>query len=136
MSVEPEKKMKPFKPFAPAPGTEPTEIKGIVRHPQVLGGKPAIEGHRIAVHDIAAHIRQGYTPEQIASEDVYPTLTLAEVYAALHYYYNHQEQIDREIVEEDAEVKRLAQKDMSPLAQKIRQAIKERKEKLAQEEGA
>ncbi len=107
-----------------------------MRHPQVLGGKPAIEGHRIAVHDIAAHVRQSFTPEQTASADVYPTLTLAEVYAALHYYYDHQEEIDREIVEEDAEIKRLAQGNNSPVAQKLREAIKARKEELEKEEGA
>src|SRR5581483_12311335 len=83
----------------------PTEIKGIMRNPRIFGGKPIIGQHRISVHDIAAQIQQGYTPEQIVSEEVYPTLTLAEVYAALHYYYEHKEEIDREIAEETAELK-------------------------------
>lgn len=40
----------------------PTDIKYIVRTPGVYGGKPCIEGHRIAVHDIAEMVRQGHTP--------------------------------------------------------------------------
>lgn len=126
MSVEPEKEIEPF---TPASGTQPTDIKGIVRTPGVYGGLPRIEGHRIAVHDIAECVHQGYTPEQIASEEVYPQLSLAQVYAALHYYYEHKEEIDREIAEDIAYVKQRAQESMSPFTQKLRQHIKERREK-------
>ena len=122
MSIEPPKETDAF---VPVPDIEPTEIKGIVRNQRIFGGKPIIGGHRISVHDIAARIHQGYTAEQIASDDVYPTLTLAEVYAALHYYYDHKEEIDREITEETAEQKRLAQESMSPFALRLRQHIKE-----------
>ncbi len=108
----------------PASVSQPTEIKGIVRNPRIFGGKPIIGDHRISVHDIADFIRQGYTAEQIASEEV----TLAEVYAALHYYYDHKEEIDREIDEEIAELKRRAQEDTSPFAQMLRQHIKELRE--------
>ncbi|HEY7350530.1 MAG TPA: DUF433 domain-containing protein [Ktedonobacterales bacterium] len=125
MSLEPEKEAEAF---TPVPGTQETDIKGIVRTPGVYGGLLRIAGHRIAVHDIAECIHQGYTPEQIVSEDVYPTLTLTEVYAALHYYYEHKEEIDREIAEDIAYVKQRAQESVSPFAQKLRQLIKERRE--------
>ena len=59
-----------------------TNIKHIVRDPDVYGGKPCIEGHRIAVHDIAVSHAQGYTPEQMVA-DLYPTLTLPEVYTSV-----------------------------------------------------
>ena len=134
MSVEPERETEAYMPLSSE--VQPTEIKGIVRNPRIFGGKPIIGQHRISVHDIAECVHRGYTPEYIVSEDVYPTLTLAEVYAALHYYYEHKEEIDREIAEEIAEHKRLAQADNSPLAQKIRQAIKARKEQLEREGGA
>ncbi|WIG59223.1 MAG: hypothetical protein OJF49_001970 [Ktedonobacterales bacterium] len=49
-----------------------TDIKHIVRDPDVYGGKPSIEGHRIAVHDIALTQNQGYSPEQMVTER-YPT---------------------------------------------------------------
>lgn len=118
----------------PASVSQPTEIKGIVRNPRIFGGKPIIGDHRIAVHHVASFVRQGYTAEQIAKE-IFPDLTLLEIYAALHYYYDHKEEIDREIDEENAELKRRAQEDTSPLAQKLRQAIKARKEQLEKEGG-
>ena len=130
MSVEPEKETEVFMPLSSE--VQLTDIKGIVRTPGVYGGLPCIEGHRIAVHDIAEYVHQGYTAERIVSE-VYTHLSLAQVAAAIHYYYEHQAEIDREIAEDIAYVKQRAQEDMSPLAQKIRQAIKERKEKLTQE---
>ncbi len=126
MSVEPEKETEAF---MPPSEIQETEIKGIVRNPRIFGGKPIIGNHRISVHDIAAQIRQGYTPEQIVSDDVYPTLTLSEVYAALHYYYEHKEEIDQEIAEETAELKRRAQEDTSPFAQMLRQRMKEFRER-------
>jgi uncharacterized protein (DUF433 family) len=109
--------------------TIPTDIKYIVRTPDVYGGKPRIEGHRIAVHDIAESHNMGLTPEQIVAEH-YPALTVAQVYAALLYYYDHKVEIDREIDEEAADIKARAQADMSPLAQRLREQIKRRKAEL------
>ena len=64
--------------------------------PGVCGGKPRIAGHRIKVQHVAVwHERLGKTAQQIVAE--YPTLTLAEVHAALAYYYDHREQIDADI---------------------------------------
>jgi uncharacterized protein (DUF433 family) len=45
--------------------TIPTDIKYIVRTPGVYGGKPRIEGHRIAVHDIAESHNQGIPPSRL-----------------------------------------------------------------------
>lgn len=96
--------------------TIPTDIKHIVRTPELYGGKPRIEGQRIAVHDTAEAHREGYSPEQIAAE-LFPILTLPEVYAAVLYYYEHKDETDREIAEEAAEVKAHAAADRSPAAQ-------------------
>lgn len=105
-----------------------TDIKHIVRDPKVYGGKPCIAGHRIAVHDIAvAHTLHTYTPEQIASE-VFPSLSLAQVYAALLYYEEHKDEIDREIAEDSADITSRATADTSPLARKIRAALAEQGE--------
>ena len=103
-----------------------TDIKHIVRDANIYGGKPRIAGHRIAVHDIAVCHNGGYTPDQIVSE-LYPTLTLPEVYAALLFYYEHKDEIDAEIAAEDAEIRARAGADSSSLAQKIRAAIDQRK---------
>lgn len=67
-----------------------TEVRHIVRDPDVLGGKPVIEGHHIAVHHIAWWYSQGITTERLAQEYA---LTPAEVHAALVYYYDHKDEI-------------------------------------------
>lgn len=63
--------------------------------PGVAGGKPRIAGHRITVQDIVVwHERLGLSADEIATEY---GLSLADVYAALTYYYDHREEIDRAI---------------------------------------
>jgi uncharacterized protein (DUF433 family) len=70
----------------------------IVATPGVRGGKPRIAGHRITVSDVAiSHERMGMSPDEIVSE--YPTITLSDVYSALAYYFDHRDEVDREIRE-------------------------------------
>lgn len=72
-------------------------INYIVKTPGVLGGDPRIAGHRIGVSDIAMlHIHLDTSPEEIAR--IY-NLSLAEIYAALAYYYDHREEIEAIIAE-------------------------------------
>ena len=55
----------------------------IVCTPEILGGEPRIEGHRIRVRDVvAARDLGGLTPEEIAA-NVYPQLTLGQVYPSV-----------------------------------------------------
>jgi uncharacterized protein (DUF433 family) len=62
-------------------------------------GNAKLIGHRIKVRHIVELMRaQGYTADQIQSQ-AYPHLTRAQVYAALAYYYDHQDEIDRQIEE-------------------------------------
>jgi uncharacterized protein (DUF433 family) len=80
------------------PRERPSLGDRIVTTPGVRGGKPRIAGHRITVSDVAIwHERMGMSPDEIVSE--YPTITLSDVYAALAYYHDHREEIDREIRE-------------------------------------
>jgi uncharacterized protein (DUF433 family) len=63
------------------------------------GQKPVIAGTRIRVMDIYYwHVVQGKSPQQIIEE--IPHITLADVYAAMTYYWDNeafmQEQIRRE----------------------------------------
>ena len=54
--------------------------------PGVCGGKPRIAGHRIRVQDIVImHDRMGKDPYEIVND--YPSITLADVYAALSLLY-------------------------------------------------
>jgi uncharacterized protein (DUF433 family) len=73
----------------------------ITRTPDVCGGKACIAGHRVRVLDIVAwHEHQGMTPDEIVSH--VPTITLAEVHAALAYYFDHIEEIQQEMGDERA----------------------------------
>jgi uncharacterized protein (DUF433 family) len=64
--------------------------------PGHCGGKAHVVGHRIKVQHIAAwHERLGRSPDEIVAE--HPGLTLADVYAALAYYYDHRDEIDADI---------------------------------------
>jgi uncharacterized protein (DUF433 family) len=74
--------------------------------PGICGGKPRIAGHRIKVqHVVIWHERMGMTPDEIVS--AHPGLTLADVYAALAYYFDHREQIEADIREGRAFADRL-----------------------------
>jgi len=77
----------------------------IVRTPGTCGGRPRIAGHRITVHNIAIEFNAGMKPEDIVAERA--QLTLAQVYAALAYYYANKEAIDAEIASEIEEYDRL-----------------------------
>ena len=64
--------------------------------PGVCSGRPRITGTRIRVQDIYIwHELQGMSADAIV--DAYPHLTLADVYAALAYYYDHREGIHRDM---------------------------------------
>lgn len=64
--------------------------------PGVMGGRPRIAGHRIRVQDVATwHDSLGLTPEEIVAR--HPGVGLADVHAALAYYYDHLEEIRRDI---------------------------------------
>jgi uncharacterized protein (DUF433 family) len=74
----------------------------IVQTPGTLGGRPRIDGTRIGVDTIAIEVvRHGVSPERVASEEYWPYLTLAQVHAALAYYFANQQEIDAAIEEED-----------------------------------
>lgn len=80
----------------------------IESQPGVLGGKPCVSGRRIAVEHIAIwHERLGQSADEIASEY---DLELADVYAALAYYFAHREEIDASIREGEDVVRRHREK--------------------------
>ena len=70
------------------------------------GINPSIAGHRIRVQDIAIwHEQMGMSPDEIVSR--HPSITLADVYAALAYYHDHFEEIRTAIGESEAFVREL-----------------------------
>jgi uncharacterized protein (DUF433 family) len=78
----------------------------IISTPETCGNRPRIAETRITVQRIAVWYKMGMKPEEIISE--IPHLNLAQVHAALAYYYANKQQIDADIATEDAEYERLA----------------------------
>ncbi len=66
----------------------------------VVGGRPRIVGRRITVQNIAIwHEQMGKSADEICAEH---DLSLAELYAALAYYFDHREEIDQQITADAA----------------------------------
>ena len=82
----------------------------------VCGGKPRIAGHRITVQNIVVwHERLGQSADEIAAEY---GLTLADVYAALAYYYDHRAELDEAIRADESYVAELRRRIPSKLTER------------------
>ena len=85
--------------------------------PGIAGGKSRIAGHRITVMDIAIwHERMGRSADEIGTEY---GLSLADVYAALAYYYDNQVEIDAQMRESEAFVEALRRQIPSKILGKL-----------------
>lgn len=73
-----------------------TEHYYIVTDERILNGEPIIKGTRTPVRAIVELWRQGTPPEAIPQR--LPHLTLAQVFDALSYYSDHQDEINHHIV--------------------------------------
>lgn len=51
-----------------------------------------IKGTRVALDSIIYQFQQGRSPEAI--QDAFPALSLSQVYAAIAYYLDHQDELD------------------------------------------
>jgi uncharacterized protein (DUF433 family) len=85
--------------------------------PGICGGKPRIAGHRITVHDIAVwHERLGQSADEICNDY---EISLADVYAALAYYFDHRAEIDAEIADSQSLIQALQQQTPSLVQKKL-----------------
>jgi len=67
-------------------------IDTIVSDPDIREGHPVISGSRVRVVDlIASHLYRKLSADELATNF---NLTLAQVYAALAYYYQHKSDLD------------------------------------------
>lgn len=83
------------------------------------GPKARIAGHRIRVQDVVVwHERLGMSPDEIVHH--FPTITLADVHAALAYYWDHREEIERAINDGTELAERMRAANPGPLAEKLR----------------
>jgi len=65
----------------------------ITHNPRVLGGRACIDDTRIRVLDIVQLLHEGRRPEEMLDVFAVP-LTLAQVHAALAYYYDHPQEVE------------------------------------------
>ena len=65
----------------------------------IQGGEPVIIGTRFPVRSVVFYVvKEGMLPEELVRE--FPQLTLAAIYEALSYYYDHKDEIDSLIAEQ------------------------------------
>jgi uncharacterized protein (DUF433 family) len=83
-----------------------TEIGTLIsRRPEIRGGRPWIAGTGVSVRRIARWHNMGFIPEEIMQK--FGHLSLAQVHAALTYYYANQTEIDDDLEAEDREAEAL-----------------------------
>ena len=75
-------------------------------------GTARVAGSRSKVINIVMDTMNGMAPGEIHEQ--YPHLSLAQIHAALAYYYDHKSQIDQEIRRELEEVDALRTKSNQP----------------------
>lgn len=59
-----------------------------------------IKGTRVALDSIIYQFQQGRSPEAI--QDAFPALSLSQVYAAIAYYLDHQDELDAYLAHNEA----------------------------------
>ncbi len=85
-------------------------INLIASDPQVRGGRPCIAGTGIRVSDVAiATVFHNQSPDEIAASYA---LTLAQVHAALAYYYEHKAEIDEDVRQQIATARALKERNV------------------------
>ncbi|MBD1916231.1 MULTISPECIES: DUF433 domain-containing protein [Cyanophyceae] len=72
-----------------------TDYLYVVRDDEILGGEPIIRGTRTPIRAIVETWRMGVAPEEIFQG--MPHLTLGQVFGALTYYSDHQDEINQYI---------------------------------------
>ena len=90
----------------------------IEQTPGIRGGRPRIAGTRITVDDIVImHRHLGQSLEQISGKYA---LLPAAVFAGMAYYYDHKDEIDRQIAQDDELADTLKAQNPAPLTERMR----------------
>lgn len=98
-------------------------VSHIASDPSVKGGRPRLADTRITVADVVLmHLRLGQSLEELGGKyDV----SLASLHAAMAYYYDHKDEIDRSIREDVAFAEAFRRDNPSLLQEKLA-ALQER----------
>lgn len=80
---------------------EKAEHPYIVSQADFCGGSPVIRGTKFPVRSVVNYVlHHGISPEELIKE--FSHLTLAQVYDALSYYYDHKESVDQDLRDNSA----------------------------------
>jgi uncharacterized protein (DUF433 family) len=77
----------------------------ICRSPDIRGGRPCIAGTGVSVRRIAVWHNMGLIPEEIVRKSGH--LSLAQVHAAIAYYFANRAAVDRDLEAEEREAEAL-----------------------------
>ena len=95
-----------------------SNVQHIVATPGIRSGKPRIDGTRITVADVAFwHLKWAMSPTEIAGDY---DLSLASVHAALAYYFDHCDEIDKQTADAEAYADNLREMYPSKLQEKLK----------------
>ena len=87
-------------------------------NPEIRGGEPHLKGTRMTVADIVlVHLRLGQSLEEIAGKY---EVSLASLHAAMDYYFDHRDDIDRRMQEDIAFAEAFRRDNPSPLQEKLK----------------
>ena len=78
----------------------------IVQGEGICSGKPRIDGTRMKVQHIALeYVHMGLSIDQICKS--HPHISRGQIHAALSYYYDHQDEIEGDIRDDEEFAKRM-----------------------------
>ena len=82
-------------------------------------GRPWVDDTNVKVIEVVLdHLAYGWNAETI--QENHPRLTLAQVYAALAWYYDHQSEMDAELERQDERIRALrVASGQSPLQRRL-----------------
>ena len=87
-------------------------MTGIKRTKNISSGNPVIKGTRIRVVDIGIEFEYlGMSPDEIVR--AHPHISLAQVHAALSYFYKHIKEMREKIRKDETYIEKLKQKYQS-----------------------
>jgi uncharacterized protein (DUF433 family) len=85
---------------------------GIVKTPEVLGGKPRIEGLRVGVLQVGDYVREvGMDVETVMDE---LRLSREQVEAALDYYDDHPDEMETLRAQREAAIRQVREQSRAP----------------------
>ena len=82
---------------------------------------------RVSFDSIVYRHKQGDTPDEI--HEGFPSVPLADIYAAISYYLRHQEEVEAYLAEREAEAERIHQEaEADPANKALREKLLARRE--------